>query len=271
MTSVVMLLMGCAALVALLGADSAHARATLEAYPDNREVSAFDNEHDVRKERAAKLPLPAQRDEAVWKRTVLDMFGNWQSATSSNLNLEQPSEDAAYRGGGGARIGPYRPPAADEPEGKLLSSAAKTEAQWSAQVAAMEDGQLSENREILNNVGADHWKAHPVAMPHYRPTVILKIPKVFKNPKETQEQAADPMQDLPEITTYEKENAAALEKNDEQNSAFLGLQKGLEAPDLRAKTGPYQEMRAQRPQQLLQTQASVQGLQLAVKPTLQKV
>ena len=43
--------------------------------------------------------------------------------------------------------------------------------------AAMQDSQLAQNKEVLNNVGAEHWKAQAVQLPPWKPTVVLPVPK----------------------------------------------------------------------------------------------
>ena len=62
---------------------------------------------------------PARRDEAAWKSTVLGLFGTFKQATGAGLDLVDPGAKDSFRGGGGARIGPYRAPAASTPEGEV--------------------------------------------------------------------------------------------------------------------------------------------------------
>ncbi len=114
---------------------------------------------------------------------------------------------------------------------QLLPSAEEEEKKWNAQVAALQDEQLAKNREVMNSVGAEKWKAQAVNMPPWKPTVVLPMPKSgnFK------------AQDLQEETR----------------------------PGSRALNMPEIESAhtAQRPQQLLQ----MEGQQLAAKPNVMKV
>ena len=99
---------------------------------------------------------------------------------------------------------------------QLLPSAEEEEKKWNAQVAALQDEQLAKNREVMNSVGAEKWKAQAVNMPPWKPTVVLPMPKSGE----------------------------------------------FKAKELK---------KAQRPQQLLQTEAFVQRQQLAAKPNVMKV
>ena len=153
------LLLGCSALAALL-TNSADRSALVQEIPP-----------------VHGLPAPAMKDEAVWKQTVQNMFGGWQAATNSNVNLVAPSDESAYRGGGGARVGPYRPPAATTLKGMLLPSAEDDEMKWEKQIADMQSNELSENQNILNSVGVQKFKMPAERMNKWAPTVILPIAK----------------------------------------------------------------------------------------------
>jgi len=164
-TASVMLLLGCAALAALVG-DSSSTPSALESSP---------YPHDSRwlvGSGPAQLAAPVQQDEAKWRKTVSDYFGNWEAATSSNAD---PSRDG-YRGGGDGRVGAYKAPALESPEGELLPSAAATQAQWNQQIAAMQSKEVSDNSAILDTVGSESWKARGPAQP-WMPTVMLKRPR----------------------------------------------------------------------------------------------
>jgi hypothetical protein len=118
---------------------------------------------------------------------------------------------------------------------QLLPSAEEEEKKWNAQVAAMQDDQLAKNRDVMNSVGAEKWKAQAVNMPPWKPTVVLPMPKSGHfNAKDLQEETRPGSRalNMPEIESAHK---------------------------------------APRPQQLLQTEAFVQGQQLAAKPNVMKV
>lgn len=165
-TASAMLLLGCALLVALIG-DSSRTDGLLESAP-----YPHDDAHWLVGSGRAQLAAPAKQDEAAWRKTLVDYFGNWQSAIASNVN---PSKDG-YRGGGDGRVGAYKAPAAKSPEGELLPSAAATEAEWNKQISAMQDQQLSDNTAILNTVGSETWKARGQTQ-KWKPTVMLKRPR----------------------------------------------------------------------------------------------
>ena len=273
-TAAVAAFLGCASIVALV--HSGDFRTVLEGY-----------EHDPNPDRAVPMTAPAQADQKAWKQTVLGMFSDWKSVINSNVNLRDPSLQDAYRGGGGARVGAYhtsyRPPADTTPEGELLPSAVAAEKQWDAQVAAMQNGQLIQNKAILNSVGSSRWQIAPgaeaAARPPYKPTVILKMPKSgdYKHGMEYTKQAegdavADFTADLPEVSTYAQKNAgilAAAGKADSRGAAFHGLEQGLEMPKGEGLQGTV--YKAQRPQQLLQTRAVVQGQKLRVQPKFKQL
>ena len=149
---------------------------------------------------------------------------------------------------------------------QLLPSAEQAEKQWNAQIAAMQDSQLAQNKEVLSNVGAEHWKAQAAQRPPWKPTVVLPMPKSgeFKGAMFHHEATGSHALDLPEIESYEHKNAEALARyahaQGSRGAAFFGLEKDHQQP----------AYRNQRPQQLLQTQAFVQGQQLAA-PKVMKV
>ena len=162
----VMLLLGCAALAALVGDSSSSNPSALESSP---------YPHDSRwlvGSGPAQLAAPAQQDEAKWRKMISDYFGNWEAATSSNAD---PNRDG-YRGGGDGRVGAYKAPALESPEGDLLPSAAATQAQWNQQIAAMQSKEVSDNSAILDTVGSESWKARGPAQP-WMPTVMIKRPR----------------------------------------------------------------------------------------------
>ena len=152
---------------------------------------------------------------------------------------------------------------------QLLPSAEQAEKQWNAQIAAMQDSQLAQNKDVLNNVGAEHWKAQAVQLPPWKPTVVLPVPKSgeFKGAMRHHEQTGGHAldlhnMDLPETESYEQKNAETLARyahaQGTRQAAFFGLEKDHEQP----------AYKNQRPQQLLQTQAFVQGQQLAAPQVL---
>ena len=118
---------------------------------------------------------------------------------------------------------------------QLLPSAEEEEKKWKAQVAAMQDDQLAKNRDVMNSVGAEKWKAQAVNMPPWKPTVVLPMPKSGHfNAKDLQEETRP-------------------------------WSRALNKPEIESA------QKALRPQQLLQTEAFVQGQQLAAKPHVMKV
>jgi len=97
-TAVLALLLGCVAVVALLGRTEPRGAALAERVPTSG---------------------PARADEASWKRTVLGLFGTFKAASGAGIDLVNPVDKDSFRGGGGGRIGPYRAPASSTPEGEV--------------------------------------------------------------------------------------------------------------------------------------------------------
>ena len=208
------LLLASVALVALLG--DGNAKTVLEGYA-------------VAPAEVTSLAPPAKADEAAWKKTVVGLFGTWKTAVSrggTDVDMEDPSLKDAYRGGGGPRVGKYhtsyRAPADKYLKGKLLPSAAKTEREWKQQVAAMRDGTLSQNRAILNSVGANKLQGEKPSLPPWKPTAMLKLPKggEFKQSM----RAESFQQSEHSLAAWDTEVSPA------PTAAFLGLQDGLQSP-----------------------------------------
>jgi hypothetical protein len=97
-TAVLALLLGCVAVVALLGRTEPRGAALAERVP---------------------MSAPARADEASWKSTVLGLFGTFKAASGAGIDLVNPVDKDSFRGGGGGRIGPYRAPASSTPEGEV--------------------------------------------------------------------------------------------------------------------------------------------------------